>query len=68
MQCGFSSGTFKRIDMEKINLAWCIIWGTVFIFSVLAIFFNFAHIFTVGISALFLGMFIHDYIKEKKLK
>ena len=52
--------------MEKINLAWAIIWGFMFVLCVVGIFWNPSHFFTAAISALFTGMFLHDYIKAKK--
>ena len=52
--------------MEKINLAWAIIWGFVFVMSVVAVFWNPAHFFTMVVSAIFCYMFIRDYRKEKR--
>ena len=54
--------------MEKVNLAWAVIWGVLFVFCVVGIFWNPAHFVTAAISALFFGMFMHDYIKDKRNK
>ena len=54
--------------MEKINLAWAVIWGVLFILCVVGIFWNPAHYITSAISAIFFGMFIADYIKVKRMK
>lgn len=53
-------------DMEKINLAWAIIWGVMFVLCVVAIFWNPSHFFTAAISAVFTYMFLSDYIKAKR--
>lgn len=51
--------------MEKINLAWAIIWTVTFIFCVIGFFWNPSHIFTAIICAFFAAMFWHDYRKTK---
>lgn len=52
--------------MEKINLAWAVIWGVMFVLCVVAIFWNPSHFFTAAISAVFTYMFLSDYIKAKR--
>lgn len=51
--------------MEKINLVWAIIWSVIAALSLLAIFWNPAHFFTLAISVLFAAMFWHDSRKTK---
>lgn len=52
--------------MEKLSLGWAIVWGFVFIMSIVAVFWNPAHFFTMAISGMFFYMFIRDYRKERK--
>ena len=51
--------------MEKINLAWAIIWTVVFVTCIVGFFWNPSHIFTAAIAAIMAGMFWHDYRKTK---
>jgi hypothetical protein len=53
--------------MEKANLFWAILWTVMFVLSVVAIFWNPSHLFTMAVSALFAGMFWYDYRKTKGL-
>lgn len=51
--------------MEKINLAWTIIWGFVFVTAIVAIFWNPAHFFTAIVAGIFTVMFWNDYKRSK---
>lgn len=56
------------MDMEKkMNLFWTIVWGLLLITSIIAAFWNPGHIFTIVASAVFFGLFLHDYIKCRNL-
>lgn len=54
--------------MKAINLFWTIIWGIVLVTAVVGIWFNWVHILTTVIAAVFFSLFLHDYIKEAKRK
>ena len=53
--------------MNKATLFWAIIWTVMLIFCVVGFFWNPSHIFSAAISALFAGLFWHDYRKTKGL-
>lgn len=52
---------------KKMNLFWTIVWGLMLITSIIAAFWNPGHIFTIVASAVFFGLFLHDYIKCRNL-
>lgn len=54
-------------EYSNVNLVWALIWSTMFILCVVAIFWNPSHFLTAAISALFAGLFWHDYKKTKDI-
>ena len=52
---------------KKMNLFWAIVWGLMLVTSIVAVFWNPSHFFTMVVSAVFFGLFLHDYIKCRNL-
>ena len=53
---------------KKIALVWAVIWGLVSILSIIALFWNPAHIATAVISVGMTVLFVYDYITSKNIK
>lgn len=53
--------------MKTTNLFWAIVWTFIAVLSIVAIFWNPSHFFTLAISAGFAGLFWHDYKKTKDI-
>lgn len=51
--------------MRKVNLFWAIVWSVMAGLSVLAIFWNPSHFFSLAISVFMGALFWHDYRKTK---
>lgn len=54
--------------MKAINLFWTIVWAIMLVAGLVGIWFNWAHILTTVVAAVFFSLFLHDYIKEAKRK
>lgn len=54
--------------MDKVTaIFWAIIFGIIFVLSIVSIFWNPCHILTAIISGTLCALFIRDYRKTKKL-
>lgn len=53
-------------DIEKINLAWAIIWAFVLVSAIAGIFWNPAQFFSAVVAAIFFSMYLRDYIRARK--
>ncbi len=54
-------------DMET-SIFWAIVWGLVFVLSVVAIWWNVCHIFSAIIAGGFMIAFVVDYVQYKRRK
>lgn len=53
--------------MGKLNLFWAIVWTLVAVLSLVAIFWNPSHYFTLAIAVGFAAMFWYDYKQTRKM-
>lgn len=52
----------------ETSIFWAIVWGVVFVLSLVAIWWNPCHIFTAIIAGAFMVAFIVDFVQYKRRK
>lgn len=60
--------SFKRIAMDanSNNIIWAVVWGLVLALCLVSLLWRPAIYILIGIAALFVALFIHDFVKFNK--